>query len=75
MTKQQKEAISAAYNKIEEGMQDIETIRGEIQDDYDDLTEKQQEGKKGEELQDILTNLDDVTGSLQSALDGIHPYM
>lgn len=66
MTRQAKPKYNATEfsvaDAIESGVADLETLRDELQDWYDNLPENFQSGEKGSQLEEAISNLDDASG-------------
>lgn len=63
---QQKQAVKALA-MIEEGFDIISELLGDIQGNYDNKSEKWQEGEAGEKAQEDISNLEDAVNDLESA--------
>lgn len=58
---------SAAQGCISEGRSEMESLRDELQDWYDNLPESFQGGEKGDALQTAISELEDAIGEAESA--------
>ena len=71
MNKARREAISKVIDKVDEARWDLESIRDEEQEAYDNMPENLQESKNGKAIEDgietlesILENLENITSEL-----------
>ena len=71
MNKQRRKELDTIYRKIEDLMQDLETVCGEEQDAYDNLPESLQESDRGETMYNAIDNMESAMSSLGEALDYI----
>ncbi len=60
--------------KVKKLRDQIEEIRENEQEVFDDLTERQQESKKGEALQELIDNLDTAYSDLDDVVDVLETY-
>lgn len=71
--RKQIEAIRAAIADLKDNIQnahdDLETIRGEEQDYYDNMPESIQGGDKGQKAEEVISELEDALSALESAAD------
>lgn len=65
-------AIEAVNTKVEEAREMLEELRDTIQAEFDEKSEKWQEGEKGEAWKELLESLDEQIGVLQDA-EGFEP--
>ena len=59
--------FAAAVNSISDGRGEIECLRDELQDWFDNLPENFQNGDKGNEIQEGIGNLETMASSLEEA--------
>lgn len=71
MNKQRRKELDTIYRKIEDLMQDLETVCGEEQDAYDNLPESLQESDRGETMYNAIDNMESALSSLGEAMDYI----
>jgi predicted ribosome quality control (RQC) complex YloA/Tae2 family protein len=71
MNKTQKKRVQELSDKIEALISELEEILGEQQDALSELSEKAQEGPKGEALNDVISILEDAHGELDGAMDSL----
>lgn len=71
MTKTQEKKVSAFLSRLEELRElttslegEIETLKDELQEAYDNKSENWQDSDKGSEFQDIITNLEEAVSAL-----------
>lgn len=73
MNKDQKKAIQDECDKLGKGeLPDFEAIRAvaqELDDAFNDLSEKAQEGEKGQKLQDDASELNRAADDLEAAIE------
>lgn len=71
MNKQRRKELDTIYRKIEDLMQDLETVCREEQDAYDNLPESLQESDRGETMYNAIDNMESALSSLGEAMDYI----
>jgi uncharacterized protein YoxC len=71
MNAARRKKIDAVFSKLEELGAALEEIRDEEQDFYDNLSEKAQEGEKGEKSQCAIDALDEAIDYLENARDSL----
>jgi len=71
MNKQRRKELDTIYRKIEDIMQDLETVCGDEQDAYDNLPESFQESDRGETMYNAIDNMESALSSLGEAMDYI----
>ena len=71
MNKQRRKELDTIYRKIEDLMQDLETVCGDEQDAYDNLPESFQESDRGETMYNAIDNMESALSSLGEAMDYI----
>ena len=65
---QKKELVAVAV-VLDHAKTEIERIRDDSQEKYDDMSERVQEGEKGEELSGEIEALEEVMNSIEEAED------
>ena len=65
---QKKELVAVAF-VLDHAKTEIERIRDDSQEKYDDMSERVQEGEKGEELSGEIEALEEVMNSIEEAED------
>lgn len=71
MNKDRRKKLEAIMSTIEQVKADLEEIKGEEQEAYDNLIPGAQEGEAGEKSQAAITAMDDADSSLQEVMDYI----
>lgn len=69
MNKQTKSSLEAIVKAVDQARAELETILENLQAEYDDLSEKAQEGEKGEQLNDQIEKLSEASDSGQTMID------
>lgn len=69
MNKDRRKRIEAQRDKLDEIRAELETIRDEEQDYYDNMPESIQSGTKGQAAEASVEVLDDAISSIQEAMD------
>lgn len=67
MNKTQQKQINEALGMLEEAHSILEEVLGEVQDNYDNKSEKWQEGEAGEKAQEEISGLEDAINETDSA--------
>lgn len=67
MNKPRRERISAIINKLGELSEELETIKDEEQDYYDNMPESLQGGEKGEAAQSAIDALENAKSEIEQA--------
>jgi hypothetical protein len=65
------ELVDHVVLKIDEEIETIGNLQGELQEQYDDLGEKAQEGDKGTALQEDIDALGEIKDELDSIKDSL----
>lgn len=65
MNKGRRERLKKQLRLLEEMREEIEAIRDEEQEAYDNLPESLQDGERGERLQENIDVLEDILGQLE----------
>lgn len=66
-----REILRDATGKVDEAKQEIESIRDDVEEKYESLSEKAQEGDKGQELSQSKDTLDDIIGDLDTVVSDL----
>lgn len=69
MNAKRRKEIERLYTKLEDIKADIENIRDEEEEAYDNLPESLLDGERGEKMQDAIANLENATTSIDDVLD------
>ncbi len=72
MNNTRRKAIMKIAERLEELKTDFELLRDEEQEAFDNMPESIQESERGEHIESIIYNMDDVLESLESAFDGMN---
>jgi uncharacterized protein YukE len=73
--KLQRAAIASAFDAIialESAKEEIEDMVEELQNEFDELSEKVQEGEKGQKFQDELSVLEKLSSSIYDAIEDLN---
>ena len=65
-------AIMKIAERLEELKTDFELLRDEEQEAFDNMPESIQESERGEHVENIIYNMDEVLENLESAFDTIN---
>lgn len=71
MNNTRRKAIQNIMDKLEELMEEIEAIKDEEQDAYDNLPESLQNSERGEAMESAVYNLDDAAENVQLVIDAL----
>lgn len=71
MNESRKKKLNALIAEIEAIRAKLDIILNSEQEYYDDLSEKSQEGEKGEESQAAIENMEGASTDLENAITGI----
>jgi DNA repair exonuclease SbcCD ATPase subunit len=63
------EITTALQTKLEENAESISNLIDELQSEYDDMSEKVQEGDKGEKLNTTIDKMTEIKDGLESLKD------
>ena len=69
MNKDRRARIQALINKLEDIKEDIDFIKGEEQEYYDNMPENFQMGEKGDKAQEAIDNLDYAYSSIEEVVE------
>lgn len=71
MNKQRRKMIAEVVEKIEALKGDLEMIRDEEQDAFDNMPESLQGSMRGEEMEEAIGYMDDAIEGLDTAIDSL----
>lgn len=69
MNNTRRKAIAKIVERLEELKTDFELLRDEEQEAFDNLPEGIQESERGEHMENIIYNMEEVLENLESAFD------
>jgi len=69
MNKARRKAIETISDKLTELQEDLQAIREEEEEAYDNLPEGIQDSERGEAMQEAMDNLESAESSIQDAID------
>lgn len=69
MNKDRRARIQALINKLEDIREDIDFIKDEEQEYYDNMPENFQMGEKGDKAQEAIDNLDYAYSSIEEVVE------
>ena len=69
MNKDRRARIQALINKLEDIKEDIDFIKDEEQEYYDNMPENFQTGEKGDKAQEAIDNLDYAYSSIEEVVE------
>lgn len=69
MNKDRRARIQALINKLEDIKEDIDFIKDEEQEYYDNMPENFQMGEKGDKAQEAIDNLDYAYSSIEEVVE------
>lgn len=72
MNNTRRKAIMKIAERLEELKTDFELLRDEEQEAFDNMPESIQESERGEHVENIIYNMDEVLENLESAFDMIN---
>ncbi|MEM1046506.1 MAG: hypothetical protein AAGL24_10155 [Pseudomonadota bacterium] len=72
MNKARRKAIDAIVARIDELKADVEIIRDEEQDYFDNMPEGIQDGEKGEVAQSAIDSLDDAVNTIDDIVESLN---
>ena len=71
MNKEQRERLSQILDALNTALNDIDEIKCEEEEKYDNLPENFQDGEKGEAIQDGISSLEDAYSYLDDAISSL----
>jgi hypothetical protein len=72
MNKDRRTSLEAIANKIDGLKCELETLRDEEQEYFDNMPESLQGSDKGETAENAISNLDDAINSLEESMNSIN---
>lgn len=72
MNKQRRKAIERISEKLEELQEEIQMLKDEEEEAYDNLPESLQDGEKGEAMQEAIEYLDNADSFIEEARDALN---
>lgn len=72
MNNTRRKAIMKIAERLEELKTDFELLRDEEQEAFDNMPESIQESERGEHIENIIYNMEEVLENLESAFDGMN---
>ena len=75
MNKSRRKKIEAIKNLLSTIQTDLEEIRDEEQEAYDNLPESMQDGEKGEKMYEAIDNLETACSSLEEIQENLDEAM
>lgn len=66
MNKTQLKKLSAAESTVQELIANLEGVKGELEDSFDNKSEGWQEGEKGQEAQEEIDSVGEIIDSLEN---------
>ena len=75
MNKSRRKKIEAIKNLLSTIQTDLEVIKDEEQEAYDNLPESMQDGEKGEKMYEAIDNLETVCSSLEEIQENLNEAM
>lgn len=67
MNKQRRKRLTEAFNKIAEAMEILEEVKGEEEENYENLPDNFRDGERGEEMQNYIEMLEEANNYLNDA--------
>ena len=72
MNKQRRKAIEKISDKLEELQAELQMLKDEEEEAYDNLPESLQDGEKGEAMQETIEYLDNADSFIEDAKDALN---
>lgn len=72
MNKARRQQVKEAYAQLQAVQSDLEKIRIDEQDAYDNMPENLQGSDRGQESEEAIDNLDDAIYSIEEAIDSLY---
>lgn len=72
MNKQRRKAIEKISDKLEELQAELQMLKDEEEEAYDNLPESLQDGEKGEAMQEAIEYLDNADSYIEEARDALN---
>ncbi|MCD8362810.1 MAG: hypothetical protein LUC98_07615 [Lachnospiraceae bacterium] len=67
MNKQRRDRLGKVFDQITEGMDVVDAVRREEEESYDNLPDSFRDGERGEEMQNYMEMLEEVSNYLDDA--------
>lgn len=71
MNKADKKTLDELIDKVDTLRGEVEEILGTQQDAFEDMSEKKQQGEKGEALQSVISSLEEAMDDLDRVKDAL----
>ena len=71
MNKTRRKALEKVQDKLLEAQADLQWIREEEEDAFDNLPESIQDSEKGESMQEAISTMEEIDSSIQDAIDSL----
>lgn len=71
MNKTRRKALEKVQDKLLEAQADLQWIREEEEDAFDNLPESLQDSEKGESMQEAISTMEEIDSSIQDAIDNL----
>lgn len=71
MNKARRKRLEKVLNTLQDAMSELEYIKDEEQEAYDNLPESLQESEKGETMQEYVDDIDSVISDLDSVISDL----
>ena len=71
MNKTRRKRLEKVLNALQDAMSELEYIKDEEQEAYDNLPESLQESEKGETMQEYVDDIDSVISDLDSVISDL----
>ena len=71
MNKQRRKALDAIMGKIDEAKAELENLRDEEQEYFDNMPQSFQQGDKGQKAESAISYMEDAISELESAYSNI----
>jgi uncharacterized coiled-coil DUF342 family protein len=72
MNKERRKRIEQLNTKLSEAKDELEAIKDEEQEYYDNMPEGLQSGEKGEKAQEAVDCMDEGVSNLETLIDGLN---
>lgn len=71
MNKERRKNLEKVQEKLLEVQADLQWIREEEEDAFDNLPESLQDSEKGESMQEAISTMEEIDSSIQDAIDSL----
>lgn len=75
MNKERRKKIEQIQDKLMELQADLQWIREEEEEAFDNLPEQFQDGERGESMQEAMQAMEDADGAIQEAIDYLSDWI